>query len=183
MRSCAQPFILVCRHFRAGECAGMNALSRMQETSRESHLSLVPSRVQLGPLWGHYFFNKSRTTQVMFSPSLIKIMYVDGKSSSSPKRLIVLRVESCASKCYVCLITQSCLTLQPHRLYVCSLPGPSVYRILQARILEWVAIPFCGDLPYPGIKPGSPTLQADFLLSEPPEKPKMLCGRPNPWHL
>ena len=24
----------------------------------------------------------------------------------------------------------------------CSLPGPSVYRILQARILEWVAIPF-----------------------------------------
>ena len=24
----------------------------------------------------------------------------------------------------------------------CSLPGPSVHRILQARILEWVATPF-----------------------------------------
>ena len=28
--------------------------------------------------------------------------------------------------------------------------------------------PFPGDLPDPGIKPGSPTLQADALLSEPP---------------
>ena len=27
-----------------------------------------------------------------------------------------------------------------------------------------------GDLPNPGIKPGSPTLQADSLLSEPPGK-------------
>ena len=27
-----------------------------------------------------------------------------------------------------------------------------------------------GDLPHPGIEPGSPTLQADSLLSEPPRK-------------
>ena len=31
-------------------------------------------------------------------------------------------------------------------------PGSSVHRILQARILEWVAIPFSRDLPDPGIK-------------------------------
>ena len=31
--------------------------------------------------------------------------------------------------------------------------------------------PFPGDLPAPGIKPTSPALQADSLLSEPPEKP------------
>ena len=42
-------------------------------------------------------------------------------------------------KC-VCLVAQSCLTLQPHGL--CSLPGSTVHGILQARILEWVAIPF-----------------------------------------
>ena len=30
------------------------------------------------------------------------------------------------------------------------LPGPSVHGILQARILEWVAIPFSGGLPYQG---------------------------------
>ena len=50
-------------------------------------------------------------------------------------------------------------------------PGSSVHGILQARILEWVAIPSSGDLPDPGIKPGSPALQADSLPSEPPGKP------------
>ena len=39
------------------------------------------------------------------------------------------------------------------------------------RILEWVAIPFSGDLPDLGIKPWSPILQADSLQSEPPGKP------------
>jgi len=29
-----------------------------------------------------------------------------------------------------------------------------------------------GDLPYPGIKPRSPALQVDSLLTEPPGKPK-----------
>ena len=50
---------------------------------------------------------------------------------------------------------------------VWSPPGSSVHGILQARILEWVAIPFSGDLPNPGIEPGSPALQANSLLSEP----------------
>ena len=49
----------------------------------------------------------------------------------------------------------------------CSLPVSSVHGILQARILEWVAIPFPGDLPYLGIEPRSPALEADSLLSEP----------------
>ena len=35
----------------------------------------------------------------------------------------------------------------------CSPPGFSVHGILQARILEWVAMPTTGDLPNPGIKP------------------------------
>ena len=52
----------------------------------------------------------------------------------------------------------------------CSLPGSSVRGILQARILEWVAIPSPGDLPDPGIEPRSPELQADSLLTEPPGK-------------
>ena len=32
--------------------------------------------------------------------------------------------------------------------------------------------PFPGDLPDPGIEPGSPTLRADALPSKPPGKPK-----------
>ena len=43
----------------------------------------------------------------------------------------------------------------------CSLPGSSVHEILQARMLEWVAIPPPGDHPHPGIKPRSPVLRAD----------------------
>ena len=38
-------------------------------------------------------------------------------------------------------------------------------------MLEWIAISSPGDLPDPGIEPGSPTLQADVLPSEPPGKP------------
>ena len=53
----------------------------------------------------------------------------------------------------------------------CSLPGSSVHGILQARILEWVAISFSRDLPNPGIEPRSLALQADALPSEPPGKP------------
>ena len=65
----------------------------------------------------------------------------------------------------LCLVTQSCLTLcNPTD---CSPPCSSVYGILQARILEWVAVPFSRDLPDPGIEPRSPALQADSLPSEP----------------
>ena len=37
----------------------------------------------------------------------------------------------------------------------------------------WSGLPFPspGDLPDPGIEPGSPTLEADALTSEPPGKP------------
>ena len=50
-------------------------------------------------------------------------------------------------------------------------PGSSVSGILQARTLEWVSFPSPGDLLNPVIEPRSPTLQADSLLSESPEKP------------
>ena len=48
---------------------------------------------------------------------------------------------------------QSCLTLWNHM--DCSPPGSSVHGILQARMLEWVAMPSSPDLSDPGIKPAS----------------------------
>ena len=68
------------------------------------------------------------------------------------------------------LVAQLCPTLWDPM--DCSPPGSSVHGILQARILEWVAIPFAGDLPDPEVEPGSPALQADSLLSESPGKPR-----------
>ena len=52
-----------------------------------------------------------------------------------------------------------------------SLPGPSVYGDSPGRILAWVPCSPPGHLPHSGIKPRSPALQADSLLSEPPGKP------------
>ena len=53
----------------------------------------------------------------------------------------------------------------------CSLPGSSLHGVLQARVLEWVAIFLLqGNLPDPGIEPRSPAFQADALTSEPPGK-------------
>ena len=66
-------------------------------------------------------------------------------------------------------VTQSCPTLcDPMD---CSLPSSSVHGILQARILECVAISFSRGSSRPGIKPRSPALQTDVLTSEPPGKP------------
>jgi len=53
----------------------------------------------------------------------------------------------------------------------CSPPGASFPGILQARILEWVVIPFSSGYPDPGIKPRPPALYVDSLLSELPGKP------------
>ena len=57
----------------------------------------------------------------------------------------------------------------------CSPPGSSVHGILQARIPEWVAIPYCrGIFLTQGLKTASPALQAASLLSEPPGKPLLI---------
>ena len=48
----------------------------------------------------------------------------------------------------------------------CSPPGFSVRGILQARMLEWIPIPFSGDLPDPGIEPWSSASQAGSLPFE-----------------
>ena len=64
------------------------------------------------------------------------------------------------------LAAELCLTLCDPMDY--SPPGSSARGILRARILEWIAISSPGDLPDPGIKPGSPALPADSLATEPP---------------
>ena len=84
------------------------------------------------------------------------------------------------------LAAQSCPTWCNPR--DCSPPGSSVHGILQARILEWVAVPFFRRFPDPGIESRSPAFQADSLPSEPPGKPNsyrtikqmnwQLCSKP-----
>ena len=63
-----------------------------------------------------------------------------------------------------CSVAKSCPTLC-NRM-VCSLPGSSVHRISQARILEWVAIFFSRGSSW-RIESGG-----GFFTTEPPGKPK-----------
>ena len=65
-------------------------------------------------------------------------------------------------------VAQSCLTLCDPMDY--TVPG-----ILQARILEWVAIPFSRG----SSQPRSLALQVDSLPAELPWRPKLKEGYPN----
>ena len=94
-------------------------------------------------------------------------------------------VYSCLVKVKV-LVAQSCPT-QSCQTQLCptvcdpmdsSLPGSSVCGTVQARILEWVALPFSRDLPDPRIELRSSALQADLLPSEPLGKPENLNKMP-----
>ena len=57
----------------------------------------------------------------------------------------------------------------------CSLTGSSVHGILQARILERVAIPFPRGSSQPRGRTWVSAFQADTLPSEPPGKPGKTC--------
>ena len=89
----------------------------------------------------------------------------DSKSRVRPRQHMCM----CLCMCVYVLVAWSCLTLcDPMD---CSPTGSSVHGILQARILKWVASSFSRVSSQPRVKPGSPTLQADSLPSEPPGKP------------
>ena len=57
--------------------------------------------------------------------------------------------------------------------YACSLPGSSIHRIFQTRILVWFANSFSRGSSQPRDRTWSPSLQADSLPSEPPGKPNV----------
>ena len=86
-----------------------------------------------------------------FSPWSLLVIKVQSDSpflKIREKSIFVLRVWKVKV-----LVTQSCLTLcNPMD---CSPPGSSVHAVLQARILEWVAIPFSRRSSQPRIEPRS----------------------------
>ena len=61
-------------------------------------------------------------------------------------------------------------------------PGSSVHWILQAIILEWIAVSFSRGSPDPGIKPRSPALSARFFTVESPLKVKVALSCPALWN-
>ena len=103
-------------------------------------------------------------------------------SDCKPKQRNLLNLFFLNTKCAV-LCTKSlhlCLILcDPMD---CSPPGSSIQGILQARILEWVAVPFSRDFPDPGIKPASlksPALAGRFFTTSTTGKPTSGVGSTN----
>ena len=80
-----------------------------------------------------------------------------GEACAHSQDGICKRLKQC-----ILLVTQSCLTrCDPMG---CGLPGSSAHGTVQARVLEWTAIPFSrGSFP-PRDQPGSPSLQADSTI-------------------
>ena len=68
------------------------------------------------------------------------------------------------------IVTQSCLTLCGHM--DCSPPGSSVHGILQARTLEWVAIPSSRGYSQPKDRTWVSFIANRLFTAEPPGKPK-----------
>ena len=73
------------------------------------------------------------------------------------------------------LVTQSCPTLCGPM--DCSPPGSSVHRILQARIVEWVAIPSSRGSSWPRNQTWVSCTAGRFFTSKPPWDGKKLQGR------
>ena len=68
-------------------------------------------------------------------------------------------------------VTKLCPT--PCNPLDCSPPGSSVHGISQARILEWVTVPFSrGSFRLRGLNHASPALAGGFFTDEPPGKPR-----------
>ena len=92
---------------------------------------------------------------------------------------VILSIRYLTLKALICLttshrlckvkvkVTQSCPAL-------CDPMACIVHGNLQAKILEWVAIPFSGDLPNPGIKSRSFALQVDSLPTDHEGSPRIL---------
>ena len=72
-------------------------------------------------------------------------------------------------------IAQSCPTLCDP--VDCNLPGSPSMGFSRQEYWSGLTFPSPGDLPNPGIEPGSPALQADALTSEPPGKQISGCRR------
>ena len=93
---------------------------------------------------------------------------IDGNNSDSNSKMCFSALSSSATPAVFNVSAQSCLTL-------CDPMDSSDHGILQARILEWEAIPFSRVSSRPKDQIWVSRIARRFLLSEPPGKPHTSC--------
>ena len=112
----------------------------------------------------HYFASMWDDCNCAVVWAFFGIAFLRDWNESWPFPVLLITVKESESE-----VAQSCRTLCNPMGY--SLRGSSLHGILQARVLEyWLPFPSPGDLPDPGIEPGSPAFQGDALTSETPAK-------------
>ena len=75
----------------------------------------------------------------------------------------------CFIICYHGLVAKLCLTLVTP--WTVALQAPLSMGFSKQEYCSGLPFPSLEDLPYPGMEPGSPALQADSSQTEPPGKP------------
>ena len=118
-----------------------------------------------------HILNGNSTFPVFFKlrSIVVQLLYNVVLVSTTQQSKSVIHTRVCVCVCVRAMWLQSYPTLCDP--VDCRPPSFSIHEILQARILEWVAILSPGDLPNPGTKPQSLALQTDSLPPEPPGKP------------
>ena len=145
-------------------------LLTMQETWFDSWVGRIPWRREWQPT-PVFLPGESRGQRSLAGCSLCCFVAQSRhKWSIAQKRVLSVVGSVCVCVCArTCAVTHSCPThCDP---LDCSPPGSSVHGILQARILEWVAISFSRGSSQPRDQTRSPVLQADSLLTELQGKP------------
>ena len=87
------------------------------------------------------------------------------RKGNSHALLVGVSIDRTTMQSSTCLVIQLCLTFC-HSMD-CSLPGSSVHGILQARILEWVAMPSSRISSQPWDRTQVSHVAGEFLSSEP----------------
>ena len=125
---------------------------------------------------------KSKCPPHFFHKKILRSIKPQAQSRLAEKTCICV----CVPKACVCKSLQSCPTLcDPMD---CSLPGSTVNQVLQARILQWVAIPPPENLHEPGIESTyltSPPLAGRFFITSTTWEAQLICVQlfAAPWTL
>ena len=159
-----------------------NEVPASSQVQQESWVSAEPLRPDGNSTQGMGTRGDSQD-QRMFLPSLSKLVrvgvscgQVDGPPSlcwNSGWCLLGRPFVTFIGVC-LCIFSQAPLFANP---WTITLQAPLSMRLSRQEYCSGLPFPSPGDLPNPGIEPGSPALQTDALPSEPPGKPSLSLQR------
>ena len=115
----------------------------------------------------------SKCRQVSSEASLLGYFLSSHVFPSEPIYVLISSLYDTSYNELVCeLVTQLCQTLCIASPWTIALQAPLFMEFSSQKYWSGQSFSSPGDLPNPGIEPGSPVSQKDSLLYEPPGKPK-----------